>query len=331
MRLAYLPFVALLVSCRAACGLDELAGAGGAGAGGGGVGGASTTDVASAGGGGTGAAGGGGTGGAGGGVLCAEETGCSLCADEFTTGPDPSECLFVREECRNSGGGCPGDWTIDRVSGHLSIRPGPESGFWNGWSSIYVHTEVPVPGPEAFVARTLVRTNSSLSAGWPDAEFQLAGIVVSTSTDATDTSSPNWFKAEYGTLENSATRGLRTARRMQGGNLGSPPSDGRIADSVDGNGLVTPPWIEVAVCRTDDGTMHGFFIPPGDESWTAVAPTDNPPLTDDVYVGLVAAAGSTTADLYAEFDYFELVALPSLADDVACVNWLEAHPPPPAQ
>lgn len=323
MRLRFLPFVVMLASCRAACGLEELDGVGGGGAGA--AGGAATTDVTSVGAGGEGggvSAGGGGEGGGG------AEVAVELCRDGFR-GTEPARCLQVAAACDTSSGGggggnrCPGSAVVD--SDILTITPDPSSGFWNGWPSVYVHNGNPVQEGEQFIARTRVRT---LRAGavdlWPAERFQLAGLVVSTSTDAT--TADNWFKAEYGTLVDGDTRGMRTARRM-GGDPFPEFGDERVVDSIDDGAPTPPPSVEVAVCRTDDGRVHGFYKSVN-ESWTPVGPTaaNNPPLGGDVFVGLVAASGNDPADLLAEFDYFQLYQVPSFANEGACLTWLQDSP-----
>ncbi len=327
MRFAWAPLLVSLVSCRAACGLDELEGAGGAGAGGG----STSTDASTSSAGGGGGAGGAGGGGEGGGCVPGEE--CVLCADDFL-GTEPDSCLVVEEGCAQSGGGggCAGTWAIG--SDVMGISPEPQSGFWDlGWPAIFVRTTSPVPGTQPFIARTLVETLAGGGSGWPGYEFQLGGIVVSTTTDAEP--ADDWFKAEYGTLAAAASRGLRTVRHDENANgtaLGTYPSDERIGDDVDDDatGPGSPNWVEIAVCRTDSGVLWAFYRPVGG-GWSRVYPLENPALGEDAYVGLVAAAGSTNADLLARFGFFELRAIPSLPTPNDCETWLAAHPLPPAQ
>ena len=257
-----------------------------------------------------------------------------LCADDFL-GTEPDSCLVVEEGCAQSGGGggCAGTWAIG--SDVMSISPEPQSGFWDlGWPAIFVRTTSPVPGTQPFIARTLVETLAGGGSGWPGYEFQLGGIVVSTTTDAEP--ADDWFKAEYGTLAAAASRGLRTVRHDENANgdpLGTYPSDERIGDDVDAgaSGNTSPSWVEIAVCRTDDERLWALYKPAGVTLWGHVAPLENPALDEDAYVGLVAAAGSTSADLLARFGFFELRAIPSLPDPDACEAWLAAHPLAPAQ
>lgn len=328
MRLGWLPLLATLVSCRAACGLDELEGAGGAGAGGG----STSTDAATTS---SGAAGGGGastssTSGAGGG--CEADGECLHCADEFLD-TEPVACLVVDGGCIDSGGGggCAGSFSIDQ--GVLSIMPDAPSGFWDlGWPAVYLHTISTVPGGQPFIARTLVETLAGGGTGWPGLEFQLAGIVVSTTTGAERAS--DWFKAEYGTLAAAASRGLRTVRRSPLNTSPLPATgDERIGDELDPGaaGNTSPTWVEIAVCRTNDRRLWAFYKPVNATVWSQVSPTQNPVFTEPAYVGLVAAAGSSNADLLARFGFFELRTLSDLPNPSVCESWLEAHALPPAQ